>query len=354
MPSLKKITVIGIIAALIIFIIIRLFWTRSKNMEHNEEIYNIDEISVTVADVILKDASFTLHFTGTLYPFKELDIPAETQGKIVSLNFELGQYIGKGKVIASIDNILKKINYQSAQTEVNKLKIDYDRTYTLYKNGIRSEQELENSRLAYESAFYRLKDARKQLSLTRITSSISGIISKKYIELGSYVSNGTMIAKVVDISKLKVQLHVSEKDVYHLKIRDRAKIIADVYPDKQFTGWITFISPKADDSHNYLVEIVMDNPSSSPLKAGTFVNVSILVLSGRLAMYIPREALQGSIKNAKVYVAVKGKAKLRNIVIGETTDDYLEVISGLTRYDKVIVSGQVNLTDGRAIKIVNQ
>ena len=69
-------------------------------------------------------------------------------------------------------------------------------------------------------------------------------------------------------------------------------------------------------------------------------------------MYIPREALQGSIKNAQVYIAENGKAVLKSIVIGNTNNQHLEVLSGLNETDKVIVSGQVNLADGKAIKII--
>jgi multidrug efflux pump subunit AcrA (membrane-fusion protein) len=68
-------------------------------------------------------------------------------------------------------------------------------------------------------------------------------------------------------------------------------------------------------------------------------------------LYIPREALQGNISNAKVYLAKDGKAILHPVTIGNSTDEYLEVISGLNEGDEIITSGFVSLEDGKAIKI---
>ena len=148
----------------------------------------------------------------------------------------------------------------------------------------------------------KLDEAEKQYADTKVTTSISGIITEKNIEEGTYVNIGTAIAFVVDISRLKVKLNVSETNVYALKVGDSVNITTDVYPGMEFTGTIGFISSKGDDSHNYPVEIEMLNSTKNPLKAGTFVHVTIRIDSHHDGLFIPREALQGSIKDAKIYI----------------------------------------------------
>lgn len=350
---MKKIIVIAVVLVLVGFIAVRLMDVRAKNTTQNTEITSINEVSVTVADVAVNKDNFKLEFTGTLYPIKELDIPAETQGRITSLNFRLGQNVSAGTVLAKIDDKLKKISYASANTDADKLKKDYERTNNLFQSGTASEQELDNARLSYETAKIKLSEAERNLGFTQITSSISGTVIKKNVELGTYVNPGTVVASIVDISMLKIKLYVSETNVYNLKVGGKAAISTDVYPGKEFEGKISFISPSADASHNYLVEIEMSNSSSNPLKAGTFVKIGIEISSDKNAIFIPREALQGSIKSAKVYVVNNGKAVLKDIVIGNSNNQSLEVLSGLDATDKVIVSGQVNLTDGKEIKIIN-
>ncbi len=349
---MKKIISLIVIAVVIVIAAIRLFAVREENISQTMDLSS-DNVTVTVANVEKKNSSFSLNFTGTLYPHKELDIPTETAGKITTLNFQLGQYFQKDGVIATIDDKIKKLTYESAKIEADRLKKDYERTENLFKGGTSSEQELDRALSSYETARNKFEEAEKQLSYTKITAPISGTIIKKTVEEGAYVKLGDPVASIVDVSKLKVKVNVSESNIYYLRAGDKVNITTDIYRGVIFEGRISFVSPRGDESHNYPVEIEIPNSVKNPLKAGTFVNVEVSVGGDDDGLYIPREALQGSIKDAKVYVAENGKALLKNIVIGRESNESLEVVSGLNQNDKVIVSGQVNLTNNKPIKIIN-
>ena len=129
----------------------------------------MEVVSVTTADVMKKNSSFTLEFTGTLYPLNEVDIVAETQGKITALNFELGRFVNEGDLLAVIDDKLKQLNYESAKINAEKLKKDYQRIENLYNGEASSEQELDKARTDYESAKIKLDESAKQLLYTKIT-----------------------------------------------------------------------------------------------------------------------------------------------------------------------------------------
>jgi membrane fusion protein, multidrug efflux system len=348
---MKKTIIWAIVVIVVVLAAFRLISNRNRIVSQNENL-TADFVTVSIANVEKKASSFALNLTGTLYPYKELDISAETPGKITSLNYELGQYFPKGGVIATIDDKIKKLTYESAKIDADRLKKDFERAENLYKGGISSEQEYELARTSYETAKNKFDEAEKQLSYTKITAPIAGTITKKIVEEGKYVKEGDPVVSIVDVSRLRVKVNVSESNVYYLHTGDRVKITTDIYPGIVFKGKISFVSPRGDETHNYPVEVEIVNSAENPLKAGTFVNVEVGIGSSNTALYIPREALQGSIKDAKVYVASNGKALLKNIVIGRGGDESLEVVSGLTENDKVIVSGQVNLTDNKPIKII--
>jgi RND family efflux transporter MFP subunit len=349
---MKKIIIIIIVAVIAVFAVLKLKSSRDKNTTQSVDL-NLKEVSVSVADITKQNASFVLNFTGTLYPVKELNISAEIAGKISSLNFELGQSFPKGGVIATIDDKIKKITYSNARIDAEKLENDYKRIQNLFNGGTSSQQELDNARFAYETAKNKMDDAEKQLSYTKITTSIAGTITVKNVEEGTYVKDGNAIATIVDISRLKVKLNVSESNIYFLKKGSKVKITTDVYPGVEFEGTVKYISPDGDDSHNYPVEIEMPNSSKNPLKSGTFVNVKVDISTEREGLFIPRTALTGSVKDAKVYVADNNKAVLQKIVIGNEAGDMLEVTDGLKGQEKIIVSGQVNLTNNKPIRIIN-
>ena len=350
--NMKKIILLIAIACVLVVAVLRLSAVREKNISQKEDLTE-KYATVSVVNVEKKAASFNINLTGTLYPNKELDIAAETAGKITALNFDLGQHFKQGGGIATIDDKTKKLNYESARIEADRLKKEFDRTENLYKGGTASEQELDNARTSYETAKNNFDNASEQLSYTKITAPIDGTITKKFVELGTYVKVGDAIASIVDVSKLKVKINVSESNIYYLRVGDKVKITTDVYPGVTFEGKISFVSPRGDDSHNYPVEIDILNSAKNPLKGGTFVNVVVTIGSDKEGLFIPREALQGSIKEAQVYVVENGNAVLQNITVGRENNESLEVLSGLNQTDKVIVSGQVNLTNNKPIKIIN-
>jgi len=309
-------------------------------------------VSVNVTEVKEMTTGHVLHLTGALNPATELNISAQTQGQITSLNVELGQFKKKGSVLATIDSRLKQLAVQSAKLSSSKLKRDLERFENLYKGGSVTEQQLDDARNAVENANIQLEQAQKQLADATIIAPFSGVITQKQVEKGAYINIGNPIASIVDISKLKIKLNVSESNVYELKKGDQAVITSDIYPQKSFNGRISFISVKGDESHNYPVEIEIPNSTTYPLKAGTFVNAVITIPGKGLSLYIPREALQGSSQDARVFVAENGKAVLKKITVGNGNDLNLEILSGLKKGDKIVTTGQINLSDGKSLRIV--
>lgn len=351
---MKRIIIIVVILLFIVFAFFRLKATHDKINLQKDALVNVNFVSVNVADVQSISAGRTLNLVGSLTTDNQLNIAAETEGKLISFNCENGQYKEKGAVIGVIDDKIKKLAVQSAKISADKAQKDLNRVEKLFKGGTSSEQELDNARTANENAKNQLEQAEKQLAYTKILSPISGIITQKMVEEGAYLLKGNAVAYIVNVSKLKVQLNVSESNVYYLKTGQNTTITTDVYPGVTFDGKISFISPKGDASHNYPVEVEIKNNTKNPLKTGTFVNVAIQLSGSSNDLYIPREALLGSVKDASVYVVENNTAKIRKIVIGRQTNESLEVVSGLREGEKVVTNGQVNLSDNKQIKIINK
>jgi len=350
---MKKIIIIVVVFAILALIIFRLSTNYKKVNASKDVSTDLAYVSVNVSPVLKMSINDSLHLTGYMEAYSEIDIPAEAQGTITSLNAALGQEKSKGSIIATIDDKLKKLAVQTATISVAKLKKDLERYNNLYKGGTATEQQLNDAQNLYDNAEIQLEQAEKQLSDATIKSPISGVITKKQVEEGEYINIGNPVVTIVDISRLRIKLNVSEANVYQLKLNDKATNTTDVYPGVTFEGNISFISAQGDDSHNYPVEIVIPNNSEYPLKSGTFANVMIKLPVAAEALYIPRESLLGSITDAEVYVAENNKAILKKIVVGSGNDKYIKVISGLNEGDKVIVNGQINLSENKAIKIVN-
>ncbi|HET9570898.1 MAG TPA: efflux RND transporter periplasmic adaptor subunit [Bacteroidales bacterium] len=307
------------------------------------------EIVVSAAEVGETSTGTSLNLTGTLNPFTEVLISAQAAGQITSLNAELGQTKSKGSVIATIDNRIKELTVQTSKLNADKQQRDLIRYESLFQGGTMTQQQIEDARMSNTTAQIQLEQAKKQLADATITAPISGIITEKNVEKGAFVNIGSPVVRLLDISRLKIRMYVSESNVYKLSTGDKASVVCEAFPDKTFEGKVTYIASKGDDSHNYPVEVVINN--NGKLKAGTFANVTIDIPGKGTALSIPREALLGSSKNAKVYVVKNGKAQIRDILVIGGNEKVLFVSKGLAKGEQVVTAGQINLIDGMTVSI---
>jgi RND family efflux transporter MFP subunit len=350
---MKRIVTILVIIAVTGLVAFRLI-SNKKVIESKNTIKDDSNIKVAVniakVENTISDKDLTL--VGTVTANQVIDIKSEVQGKVLSLNAELGDFVQKGKVIARIDDKIRSLSVNNAEQKLADAKQNLERYTNLYEGGAATKAQLEQYQLAYETAENQVSQARKELSNTAVVAPISGVITLKPIEAGAFVNIGNSLVTIVDISKLKVQLSVAEKDAYALKAGDKVQITTGVYPGVTFEGKITFISPNGDAAHNYPVEISIQNQDKNPLKAGTYVDVTFNRKSQTPTLQIPREALVGSIKDAKVYVVNKDVAVLRPITVGADNGSKLEVLEGLKEGEVIVTTGQINLTDSSEVAII--
>ena len=243
--------------------------------------------------------------------------------------------------------------YENAKLTYDKSKDDYQRNLTLHKGDAISDTQLRDIKMTFDNAAIQLQNAKKQLADTRILAPFSGYITTLSTELGAYLNVGNPIAYIADISNLKVTLDVSETNAYALNKGQTVKISTDVNPDLAFSGKISNISAKASTSHTYPVEIMIANNGKDKLKAGTYVNVSVNMSKSGKALMIPRDAIVSSVKDPSVYVVEGQVAKLVKIKTGRNFNSNLEVLEGLKEHDKVVTNGQINLTDGAKVSVIN-
>ncbi len=349
----RKTIIIGVVVlALIGLIAGKLIGNKKQVDAHKTVKTEQGQIAVSVASAEMRETSNELNLVGTAMPDKEVTVAAEAGGKIVQINFKLGDFVSQGAVLAKVDDTYKRLAFDNAQLNYNKYKDDYDRFQVLRKGDAVSETQLRDMKMAYESAKIQLENAKKQLEDTKIVAPFSGVITSKNTELGAFVNMGTSIAGMADVAQLKVTLSVSESNVYQLQKGQTVDVKTDVYPDITYKGTISNISPKGSNAHTYPVEIMIANNAKNPLKAGTYVNVQVDMGKTGKALMILRDAIVSSVKDPSVYVVENGVVKLTRITTGQDNNAYLEVTSGLKEGDQVVINGQINLTNGAKVSVI--
>ena len=288
--------------------------------------------------------------TGTTSPVREVKVASEVQGKLVSLYVKNGDFVQAGQLLATLDASVFTAQLRSIETSLAKAELDITRYTKLIELGGASSMQLESAVLQQRSLQAQKKDVLQQMAHMNIRAPFGGKIENVKVEKGSYVTHGTVLSDLLDVSSLKINTYLSEKEAFRIKTGQAATIRSAVLA-QPITGKVTTISDKADASGKFLAEVQLTNKGKDYLKAGMLAEVSFAVGSVDKGLSIPVSALMGSAKQGKVFVAKGNQVELRSIRTGITTADKVQVLEGIQAGEQVVISGQLNLEQGSAISI---
>ena len=289
---------------------------------------------------------------GKFSPLQELAFSSETAGRVIKVLVEEGSHVRKGQTLAIIKTENLAVDVQTAKEAYASALKDKQRYENAYSTGGVTKQQVDQADLNLKNAAARVQQANIKVADANLRSSINGVINKRMIEPGSVLSAGTKLFEIVDVSKLTLDIAVPEAQVANLKKGDIVSIKASVLPGENFSGKISFIAAKADESLNFPVKIEVTNRQGNSIKAGMFGTANFEFPQQAPAILIPRRSVVGGVRSNEVFVAQNGKAELRKVVSGRILGDKIEILQGLSEGEEVIVTGQINLMNGSAVSII--
>jgi len=312
-------------------------------------------VAVKTADVERKEVNLDFTANGNFAANQELNFLSESAGRVTRIFVSEGDRVSKGQVLARIDAEIINTDRETAEATYQNAVRDEARYQSSYATGGVTQQQLDQAKLATQNAKLRLQASQRRLSDANIKSPINGIVNKKYIEVGAFVTaQGTQLFELVDVSKLKLKVNVNEAQVANLKIGNPVQIQSSVFPTDKFTGKVTFIASKADETLNFPIEIEVANNIKNSLKAGMYGTAVFQFPKQAPTILVPRTSFVGSVSSNEVYVLNKSKntAEIRKVVSGRILGESVEILEGLKEGETVITSGQINLTEGTPVTII--
>lgn len=310
------------------------------------------QVAVRIDTVKFQPYAPSFAVNGKFSPIRELNFASEISGRVVQVLVDEGSVVRKGQTLAIIKTENLDVDIQAATEAYETALKDKERFENAVTTGGVTQYQVDQAKLALQNASARLKQAKIKKADAHLTSTINGIINKRMVEPGSVVSPGTQLFEIVDVSKLTLNISVSESQVAHLKNGTNANVHASVLPGKEFVGKVSFVAPKADETMNFPVKIEVDNGKEGSLKAGMYGSASFNLPSTAPIVLVPRSAFPGSVSNKQVYVIENGKASVRKVVPGQILGDKVEILQGLSAGEYVVTSGQINLSEGSDVEVV--
>ena len=217
------------------------------------------------------------------------------------------------------------------------------------------EAEIIAAETAMQQAKVALDLAQERLSDATITAPIAGILSMRYLDLGGLASPTAPIFEIVDMDTVKAAVSVIEADLGKLDPENQEAWIEVDALAQPVTGKIALISPVLNQtSRSAKVEIAIDN-TDLRLKPGMFAKVKIPVEIHENAILLPRSAvIEDSVRETQiVFVVVEGRSKRRQVEMGLAEGSRVEITSGISEGEQVVIAGQHTLKDGEEVTVMN-
>jgi len=182
-----------------------------------------------------------------------------------------------------------------------------------------------------------------------ILSEIPGVILAMYVKRGDHVDRLKSLMSIVNIDKLRVTVDVYEKDIGFVEIGQKAQIESIGFPGKKFSGEVVYISPQVEEESQAIkVRIDVDN-SEHLLRLGMFVSAELIYGSDKEVLAVPQSAVQ-ELNGEDILFVKEGKNKftLREVTLGQSFGDYVEIKKGVGENENVVTQGSFNLKSEQA------
>ncbi|MCW3807360.1 efflux RND transporter periplasmic adaptor subunit [Plebeiibacterium marinum] len=347
-------TSITIIAVICLLIFLQLKGNKENN-QNITELANIKGQHYPVKIITAKPSMFasSINTNGFLQSYTDLNLVAETNGRIVKIYKRKGEHIQVGDTIAKVDDEMLRAQLNATKASYDQLHKEVERFTKLANQNAVTSQQLDEIKLNYETTKAQYISAKKQLNNTCITSPVDGYIEQDFIEIGQFVGNGSVVCNIIDSKNLKLQIEIAEENYKNIGKGMEVEISTSTFPDRDFTGTISYIGKKAGYGNSFNAEVKINNNNEGLLKAGMYVTAKIEITGNTEEYYIPRKAISGSLKDASIYLIVDNKAVLSNVTTGKVINDQVQIINGLKSGDKVVIEGNYSIYNNANVKILN-
>lgn len=327
---------------------------------------------VEVRPVETEDVQYLIEAVGSLEPQEEVRVTARVPGVVEKIFFEEGMRVTPETVLAEIDRTRYRLlaeragaNYEKTLADVKKAEIVLQNRQELKKKdpGYVSDEEISTltsqvayARAAASEAKYTHAATLKDAEDAQARPLIAGIINTKDVATGHYVSPGTLLATIVDESKLKLRFKVSESESVKLAsvlgTNRRVSFSVRPLPGRTFQADLIHLSPQANPQTRTVECLALIENPDAMLRPGFFATVRAVVATHQKAIVVPDSAVLPTERGFVCFLVKDGKAVQRRVRPGlYVREGVVEILEGLSAGDTLVLSGAGALQEGFEVTV---
>ena len=316
--------------------------------------------AVTVAEAKSEVIPNLLTAVGELVAVHQVNVTSDVNGRITEILFAAGASVNAGTPLVQLFDGPEQGDLASFKAQATMAQLSLDRAKQLAARQFGPQATVDQAQSAFDQANAGIAKTQAIISQKLVRAPFDGELGVRKVEVGQYLTAGTQIVSLTDLSELYANFTITEKDSGNLKVGQVVRIRVDAYPGRTFEGKISTIEPQiASDTRNIRVQATIANPERI-LKPGMFATTTVVLPDKPPVITIPETAVDYTLYGDSVFLITEkkeddGKISLtasRSFVqTGNRIEGRAEILKGLKPGDRVVAVGQLKLQSGSAVTI---
>ncbi|MGA9572879.1 MAG: efflux RND transporter periplasmic adaptor subunit [Lysobacterales bacterium] len=321
-------------------------------------------VLVSTGETVTMDLPIWLESVGQVHSLSAPTLAAEVSGRITRVDADIGDAIAEGQLLAETDTSTLLLQQQAAKAAVERMQVHIatgekrvDRLNTLSAKNLSSQTQLDDAleqlevyRADYRAAVAQLAIVEDSLTKSRIIAPVSGVVQRRLITAGDFVSRGQPLFEITLPERLQAWLPYPETVALQIRIGQPARISSPLTPGVFTTGTISDLQPTIGSGSRAVMSIV-DLDSPGQLRPGATITGEVLVETRKQAVLVPIISVVRRPAGELVYVISGNTAQARVVETGHPDGNLLEIVTGLKGGETIATDGAAFLTDGARVKI---
>ena len=316
--------------------------------------------SVTVAQAKSEVVPNLMTAVGDLAAVHQVNVTPDVPGRVTDIMFTAGASVKAGSPLVQLFDGPEQGDLANFKAQATGASLALDRAKQLAARQFGPQSTVDAAQATYDQANAGIAKTEAIISQKLVRAPFDGELGVRHVEVGQYLTAGTQIVTLTNLSTLYTNFTVPEKGSAALNVGQTVRVAVDAYPGRTFEGKINAIEPQiAADTRNIRVQATLDNPEHI-LKPGMFATITVVLPDKPPVITVPETAVDYTLYGDSVFLITEkkeddGKTSLtavRTFVrTGKRVEGRAEILSGLKTGDRVVALGQLKLQSGAGVAI---
>lgn len=316
---------------------------------------------VAVAPAVRADFPMVLTGIGSLEATRQVQVPAEVDGRVTQILFTAGQRVQAGQLLVQMNDAPEQGELARLQAQARNARALLERTRRLLPQQAATREQLDQAQADYDQAAADIKRVQALIEQKRVKAPFDGVLGVRRVNLGQFAKAGDALVSLTDATTLYANITLPEQALGVLRAGQPVAVTVDAHGGREFPGQVTSVEPQVDPgSRTVRVQATLPNADGA-LAAGMFAHGRIGLPDRPDVITVPETAVSYSAYGDSVYVLTPPAAdqqgaaptvRLAYVKTAERVRGRVVVTQGLAAGEQVVTSGQLRLHNGAAVDVL--